>query len=112
MCTLYNLTVKSVCLSLYVSIFNLFHLSSLKQSDSQVEYKHGQIVKTDQGEYILSGAKKSFSSLRELLHCYQKEALRSDGHIFKFTKCCPPKAKGERSGDKGQQGVIAVFLCL
>uniref|UniRef100_A0A8C8MN70 Tyrosine-protein kinase n=1 Tax=Oncorhynchus tshawytscha TaxID=74940 RepID=A0A8C8MN70_ONCTS len=58
-----------------------------------VGFKHCQIVKTDQGEYVLSGAKKSFSSLRELLHCYQKEALRSDGYIFKFTKCCPPKAK-------------------
>lgn len=65
------------------------------QCDSLVEYKHCQIVKTDQGDYILSGAKKSFGSLRELLHRYQKEALRSDGHVFQFTKCCPPKAKGE-----------------
>ncbi|CAB1318153.1 unnamed protein product [Coregonus sp. 'balchen'] len=52
-----------------------------------------EIVKTDQGEYILSGAKKSFSSLRELLHCYQKEVLCSDGHIFKLTKCCPLKVR-------------------
>uniref|UniRef100_A0A673WR34 Tyrosine-protein kinase n=1 Tax=Salmo trutta TaxID=8032 RepID=A0A673WR34_SALTR len=73
--------------------YNKYFLTFVVGSDSQVEYKHGQIVKTDQGEYILSGAKKSFSSVRELLHCYQKEALRSDGHIFKFTKCCPPKAK-------------------
>uniref|UniRef100_A0A4W5QAT6 Tyrosine-protein kinase n=1 Tax=Hucho hucho TaxID=62062 RepID=A0A4W5QAT6_9TELE len=58
-----------------------------------IEYKHCQIVKTDQGDYILSGSKKSFSSLRELLHRYQKEALRSDGYVFQFTKCCPPKAK-------------------
>uniref|UniRef100_A0A8C9SQW5 Tyrosine-protein kinase n=1 Tax=Scleropages formosus TaxID=113540 RepID=A0A8C9SQW5_SCLFO len=58
-----------------------------------VGYKHCQIVKTSAREYILSGAKRSFSCLRELLHCYQKETVRSDGYIFQFTKCCPPKAK-------------------
>ncbi|XP_020325672.1 tyrosine-protein kinase JAK2 isoform X2 [Oncorhynchus kisutch] len=73
--------------------YNKYFLTFVVGSDSLVEFKHCQIVKTDQGEYVLSGAKKSFSSLRELLHCYQKEALRSDGYIFKFTKCCPPKAK-------------------
>ncbi|XP_012992461.1 tyrosine-protein kinase JAK2a [Esox lucius] len=72
--------------------YNKYFLSFVVGSDSQVEYKHCQVVMTDQGEYILSGAKKSFGSLRELLHRYQKEALRSDGHIFHFTKCCPPKA--------------------
>uniref|UniRef100_A0A8C7N075 Tyrosine-protein kinase n=1 Tax=Oncorhynchus kisutch TaxID=8019 RepID=A0A8C7N075_ONCKI len=71
--------------------YNKYFLSFV--CDSLVEYKHCQIVKTDQGDYILSGATKSFASLRELLHRYQKEALRSDGHIFQFTKCCPPKAK-------------------
>ncbi|KAL0965852.1 hypothetical protein UPYG_G00286590 [Umbra pygmaea] len=73
--------------------FNKYFLSFIVGCDSLVEYKHCQVVQTDQGEYILSGAKKSFSSLRELLHRYQKEALRSDGHIFQFNKCCPPKAK-------------------
>ncbi|CAB1352083.1 unnamed protein product [Coregonus sp. 'balchen'] len=73
--------------------YNKYFLSFVVGCDSLVEYKHCQIVKTDQGDYILSGAKKSFGSLRELLHRYQKEALRSDGHIFQFTKCCPPKAK-------------------
>ncbi|KAK6315647.1 hypothetical protein J4Q44_G00131710, partial [Coregonus suidteri] len=71
--------------------YNKYFLTFVVECDSLVEYKHCQIVKTDQGEYILSGAKKSFSSLRELLHCYQKEVLCSDGHIFKLTKCCPLK---------------------
>lgn len=60
-----------------------------------VDYKHCQIMKTEAGEYILSGAKRSFSSLRELLHCYQKEALRTDGYTFQLTKCCPPTPKGQ-----------------
>uniref|UniRef100_A0A4W3JVH4 Tyrosine-protein kinase n=1 Tax=Callorhinchus milii TaxID=7868 RepID=A0A4W3JVH4_CALMI len=34
-----------------------------------------------------------FSSLKELLNCYQKETVRSEGVIFQFTKCCPPKPK-------------------
>ena len=59
-----------------------------------VEYKHCQIVMTETGEYFLSGAKNSCSSLRDLLHRYQKEALRSDGHIFQLSKCCPPRTKG------------------
>lgn len=62
-----------------------------------VDYKHSQIVKTELGEYILSGAKRSFGSLRELLHCYQKEALRTDGYTFQLTKCCAPSSKGLRS---------------
>lgn len=62
-----------------------------------VDYKHCQIMKTESGEYILSGAKKSFGSLRELLHCYQKEALRTDGYTFQLTKCCPPSSKGQSS---------------
>ncbi|KAJ7986877.1 hypothetical protein DPEC_G00332960 [Dallia pectoralis] len=73
--------------------YNKYFLSFVVGCDNMVEYKHCQVVKTDQGEYILSGAKKSFGSLRELLHRYQKEALRTDGYIFHFTKCCPPKAK-------------------
>uniref|UniRef100_A0AAQ5XNH4 Tyrosine-protein kinase n=1 Tax=Amphiprion ocellaris TaxID=80972 RepID=A0AAQ5XNH4_AMPOC len=60
---------------------------------TMVDYKHCQIMKTDSGEYILSGAKRSFGSLRELLHCYQKEALRTDGYTFQLTRCCPPSPK-------------------
>ncbi|TNN65069.1 Tyrosine-protein kinase JAK2 [Liparis tanakae] len=58
-----------------------------------VDYKHCQIVKTESGEFILSGAKRSFGSLRELLHCYQKEALRTDGYTFQLTRCCSPSLK-------------------
>lgn len=61
-----------------------------------VDYKHCQIVKTESGEHILSGAKRSFDSLRELLHCYQKEALRTDGYTFQLSRCCSPGLKGKR----------------
>ncbi|KAJ8286608.1 hypothetical protein GJAV_G00041090 [Gymnothorax javanicus] len=73
--------------------FNKYFLSFAVGLDGTVEYKHCQIVKTHTGEYNLSGAKKNFSSLKDLLHCYQKETVRSDGIIFQFTKCCPPKVK-------------------
>lgn len=67
------------------------------QYESTVNYKHCQIVKTEAGQFNLSGAKKSFGSLRELLHCYQKEALRSEGYTFQLSRCCPPRLKGQWS---------------
>lgn len=65
------------------------------QPESMVDYKHCQIVKTETGQYILSGAKRTFGSLRELMNFYQKEALRSDGYTFQLTRCCPPTLKGQ-----------------
>ncbi|KAF7696634.1 hypothetical protein HF521_005052 [Silurus meridionalis] len=65
----------------------------LLECDGVFDYKHCQIVRTPSGEFVLSGAKCVFSSLSELLHRYQKEALRSEGHIFQFTRCCPPRNK-------------------
>ncbi|KAM6985503.1 tyrosine-protein kinase JAK2a isoform 2-T2 [Aplochiton taeniatus] len=73
--------------------YNKYFLSFILAYESVVEYKHCQIVKTESEEYLLSGARKSFGSLKELLHRYQKEALRSEGHIFQLTKCCPPSTK-------------------
>uniref|UniRef100_A0AAY4DW83 Tyrosine-protein kinase n=2 Tax=Denticeps clupeoides TaxID=299321 RepID=A0AAY4DW83_9TELE len=73
--------------------YNKYLLSFVVGYDGVVEYKHCQIVKMPSGEYVLSGARRSFGTLHELLHRYQKEALRSDGHIFQFTKCCPPKSR-------------------
>uniref|UniRef100_A0AAQ5XUD6 Tyrosine-protein kinase n=1 Tax=Amphiprion ocellaris TaxID=80972 RepID=A0AAQ5XUD6_AMPOC len=58
-----------------------------------VEYKHCQITRSASGEFNLSGTKRNFSSLQELLSCYQKETVRSDSIIFQFSKCCPPKSK-------------------
>uniref|UniRef100_A0A8C4I4M8 Tyrosine-protein kinase n=1 Tax=Dicentrarchus labrax TaxID=13489 RepID=A0A8C4I4M8_DICLA len=58
-----------------------------------VEYKHCQVTRSTSGEFNLSGTKRNFSSLQELLSCYQKETVRSDSVIFQFSKCCPPKAK-------------------
>ncbi|MCJ8741247.1 hypothetical protein PDJAM_G00068510 [Pangasius djambal] len=73
--------------------YNKYFLSFVVGYDSVFEYKHCQIVRNLEGEFVLSGAKCVFSSLSELLHRYQKEALRSEGHIFQFTKCCPPRNK-------------------
>ncbi|CAJ1070903.1 tyrosine-protein kinase JAK2-like [Xyrichtys novacula] len=73
--------------------YDKFFMSFVVGYESMVDYKHCQIVKTEAGEYILSGAKRSFGSLRELLHCYQKEALRTDGYTFQLTRCCPPTPK-------------------
>ncbi|MBN3306694.1 JAK2 kinase, partial [Amia calva] len=73
--------------------FNKYFLSFAVGSENGVEYKHCLITRTETGEYILSGAKKSFGSLRHLLNCYQKETVRSDGIIFQFSKCCPPRVK-------------------
>lgn len=54
-------------------------------------------MKTEDGQFILSGAKRSCGSIRELLHCYQREALRADGYTFQLSRCCPPGMKGQRS---------------
>uniref|UniRef100_A0AAX7TG15 Tyrosine-protein kinase n=1 Tax=Astatotilapia calliptera TaxID=8154 RepID=A0AAX7TG15_ASTCA len=59
----------------------------------EVEHKHCQITRSASGEFNLSGTKRNFSSLQELLSCYQKETVRSDSIIFQFSKCCPPKSK-------------------
>uniref|UniRef100_A0A3B5LTB4 Tyrosine-protein kinase n=1 Tax=Xiphophorus couchianus TaxID=32473 RepID=A0A3B5LTB4_9TELE len=58
-----------------------------------VDYKHCQITRSAAGEFNLSGTKRNFSSLQELLSCYQKETVRSDGIVFQFSKCCPPQSK-------------------
>lgn len=60
-----------------------------------IEHKHCQITRSASGEFNLSGTKRNFSSLQELLSCYQKETVRSDSIIFQFSKCCPPKSKGK-----------------
>nr|XP_019938074.1 PREDICTED: tyrosine-protein kinase JAK2-like [Paralichthys olivaceus] len=73
--------------------YDKYFMSFVVGYESVVDYKHCQIMKMESGEYILSGAKRSFGSLRELLHCYQKEALRTDGYTFQLTRCCPPSHK-------------------
>ncbi|XP_030049659.1 tyrosine-protein kinase JAK2 [Microcaecilia unicolor] len=73
--------------------FNKYFLTFAVERDGIPEYKHCLITKNENGEYNLSGAKKSFGTLKDLLNCYQKETVRSDGIIFQFTRCCPPKPK-------------------
>ncbi|XP_075901103.1 tyrosine-protein kinase JAK2a isoform X2 [Nelusetta ayraudi] len=73
--------------------YDKFFMSFVVGDESLVDYKHCQIVKTEAGQFILSGAKRNFGSLRELMNFYQKEALRSDGYTFQLTRCCPPTPK-------------------
>ncbi|KAJ1218046.1 hypothetical protein NDU88_005632 [Pleurodeles waltl] len=73
--------------------FNKYFLTFAVERDGVFEYKHCLITKNENGDYNLSGAKKSFVSLKDLLNCYQKETVRSDGIIFQFNRCCPPKPK-------------------
>uniref|UniRef100_A0A667HJR6 Tyrosine-protein kinase n=1 Tax=Lynx canadensis TaxID=61383 RepID=A0A667HJR6_LYNCA len=73
--------------------FNKYFLTFAVERDNVIEYKHCLITKNENGEYNLSGTKKNFSNLKDLLNCYQMETVRSDSIIFQFTKCCPPKLK-------------------
>uniref|UniRef100_A0A8C7NT75 Tyrosine-protein kinase n=1 Tax=Oncorhynchus mykiss TaxID=8022 RepID=A0A8C7NT75_ONCMY len=77
--------------------FNKYFLTFTVGVYDGIEYKHCQITKAANGEFNLSGTKRNFSNLQELLSCYQKETVRSDGIIFQFSKCCPPKSKDKSS---------------
>uniref|UniRef100_A0A4W5QQN5 Tyrosine-protein kinase n=1 Tax=Hucho hucho TaxID=62062 RepID=A0A4W5QQN5_9TELE len=66
--------------------FNKYFLTFTVGVYDGIEYKHCQITKAANGEFNLSGTKKNFSNLQELLSCYQKETVRSDGIIFQFSK--------------------------
>ncbi|KAI2664379.1 Tyrosine-protein kinase JAK2 [Labeo rohita] len=82
-----------------------FAISKLRKSGNQrglfayedVEYKHCLITRSESGDYNLSGTKRNFRCLKELLKCYQKETVKSDGIIFQFSRCCSPKAKEKSS---------------
>lgn len=73
--------------------FNKYFLTFPVEVFDTVDYKHCQITRSAAGEFNLSGTKRNFSTLQELLSCYQKETVRSDGIIFQFSKCCPPQSK-------------------
>uniref|UniRef100_A0A8C5HSV9 Tyrosine-protein kinase n=1 Tax=Gouania willdenowi TaxID=441366 RepID=A0A8C5HSV9_GOUWI len=73
--------------------FNRYFLTFPVEVYNSVEYKNCQITKSDNGEFNLSGTKRNFSSLEELLSCYQKENVRADSFIFQLSKCCPPKSR-------------------
>ncbi len=68
------------------------------QLEGQLEVKHCLVVRSHSGEFVLNGAKCSFSSLGELLQHYQKEALRSDTHVFQFSHRCPPLQQRSDAG--------------
>uniref|UniRef100_A0A672LVB2 Tyrosine-protein kinase n=1 Tax=Sinocyclocheilus grahami TaxID=75366 RepID=A0A672LVB2_SINGR len=73
--------------------YDRYFLSFVVEFESQLEFKHCLVVRSHSGEFVLNGAKCSFSSLGELLQHYQKEALRSDRHVFQFSRRCPPRSK-------------------
>ncbi|KAJ0067977.1 hypothetical protein NL108_014223, partial [Boleophthalmus pectinirostris] len=73
--------------------FNKYFLTFPVKVYDTIEYKHCQITKSVNGEFNLSGTKRQFCSLQDLLKCYQKETVRSDTVIFQFSQCCPPKSK-------------------
>uniref|UniRef100_A0A8C6UKW7 Tyrosine-protein kinase n=1 Tax=Neogobius melanostomus TaxID=47308 RepID=A0A8C6UKW7_9GOBI len=73
--------------------FNKYFLTFPVKVFDAIDYKHCQITKSVHGEFNLSGTKRHFYSLQDLLKCYQKETVRSDSVIFQFIQCCPPKPK-------------------
>ncbi|XP_056146245.1 tyrosine-protein kinase JAK2-like [Lampris incognitus] len=73
--------------------YNTYFMSFVVGCDAMVDYKHCLILKSESGQYIWSSTKKSFDSLRELVQHCQKEAHRTDGHTFHFTKGFPPSAR-------------------
>lgn len=76
------------------STSNISSVPCVLQVYGAVEFKHCQITRSECGEFNLCGTKRNFSSLHELLGCYKTETVRSDSVVFQFSKCCPPKAKG------------------
>uniref|UniRef100_A0A8C7YMJ8 Tyrosine-protein kinase n=1 Tax=Oryzias sinensis TaxID=183150 RepID=A0A8C7YMJ8_9TELE len=73
--------------------YNKYFLTFPLEVCDTIDYKHCLIIRSATGEFNLSGTKRNFSSMQELLSCYQKETVRSDSIIFQFSKCCPPLPK-------------------
>uniref|UniRef100_A0ACB8ERH3 Tyrosine-protein kinase jak2 n=1 Tax=Sphaerodactylus townsendi TaxID=933632 RepID=A0ACB8ERH3_9SAUR len=73
--------------------FKKYFLTFAVQRDNITDYKHCLITKSENGEYNLTGTRRSFTNLPDLLNCYRTETVRSDSIIFQFTRCCPPKPK-------------------
>ncbi|XP_053149934.1 tyrosine-protein kinase JAK2 isoform X2 [Hemicordylus capensis] len=73
--------------------FKKYFLTFAVQQESITDYKHCLITKNENGEYNLTGTRRSFTNLVDLLNCYRTETVRSDSIIFQFTRCCPPKPK-------------------
>uniref|UniRef100_A0A8D3DKD3 Tyrosine-protein kinase n=1 Tax=Scophthalmus maximus TaxID=52904 RepID=A0A8D3DKD3_SCOMX len=90
--------------------FNKYFLTFPVEVYDTIEYKHCQITRSASREFNLSGTKRNFSSLQELLSCYQKETVRSDSVIFQFSKCCPPKAKGKDMKKRASGFVHCMFF--
>uniref|UniRef100_G1N138 Tyrosine-protein kinase n=1 Tax=Meleagris gallopavo TaxID=9103 RepID=G1N138_MELGA len=64
--------------------FKKYFLTFAIERENVTDYKHCLITKNENGEYNLSGTKRSFGNLKDLLTCYQTETVRSDSIIFQF----------------------------
>ncbi|CAL9707534.1 unnamed protein product [Knipowitschia caucasica] len=73
--------------------FNKYFLTFPVKVYDFTEYKHCQITRSVSGDFNLSGTKRVFCSLPQLLQCYQRETVRSDSVVFQFSQCCPPKPR-------------------
>ncbi|XP_056601981.1 tyrosine-protein kinase JAK2 isoform X1 [Triplophysa dalaica] len=73
--------------------FNKYFLTLAVGAYEDVEYKHCLITRSVTGDYNLSGTKRSFRSLKELLKCYQKETVKSEDIVFQFSRFCSPRAR-------------------
>ncbi|TRY84218.1 hypothetical protein DNTS_026640 [Danionella cerebrum] len=73
--------------------YDRYFLSFALELQGQLEFKHCLVLQLASGEYVLSGAKHSFSSITDLLQRYQKEALRSQTHTFQLSRICPPRPR-------------------
>nr|AAO47335.1 tyrosine kinase jak2b [Tetraodon fluviatilis] len=95
--------------------YDKYYMSFVVGHEGALDYKHCQIVKTEAGHFLLSGAKKSYGSIRDLLHCYRKEALRTDGYTFQLSRGCPPSPKDKSNllVCRNSQGAeVALAPCL
>uniref|UniRef100_A0A8C0FIE4 Tyrosine-protein kinase n=1 Tax=Bubo bubo TaxID=30461 RepID=A0A8C0FIE4_BUBBB len=75
--------------------------------ENTTDYKHCLITKNEKGEYNLSGTKRSFGNLKDLLTCYQTETEESLGQGT-FTKIF--KGVRKEVGDYGQLHQTEVLL--
>ncbi|XP_077455995.1 tyrosine-protein kinase JAK2-like isoform X1 [Stigmatopora argus] len=73
--------------------FDKYFLTFPVEVYDSFEYKHCQITRSSIGEFNLSGTKRNFSSLKDLLSYYQTETVHSESFAFQFGKCCVPKSK-------------------
>ncbi|CAF93163.1 unnamed protein product, partial [Tetraodon nigroviridis] len=102
--------------------YDKYYMSFVVGHEGALDYKHCQIVKTEAGHFLLSGAKKSYGSIRDLLHCYRKEASAHRRLHLPAQQGLPPQPErsAEATADKSnllvcrnsQGAEVALAPCL